>query len=51
VAGFFPETWSATRKTAWLDAWQNILISLASLPQPGQPVFPAVLKLPSLTKG
>ena len=51
VAGFFPEAWPTARRTVWLDAWQNILVSLATLPQPGRPVFPAVFKLPALTKG
>lgn len=51
VVGFFPETWPAARRTGWLDTWQNILVSLATLPQPGRPVFPSVLKLPTLTKG
>jgi hypothetical protein len=51
VAAFFPEDWSPARKTAWLDIWQNSVVSLATFPQPGRPVFPAVLKLPGLTKG
>ena len=49
VTAFFPDSWTAVRRSAWLDLWQSGFVPLLTYPRPGWPVvFPSVLR-PALT--
>ena len=52
AAVFFPESWPASRRGAWLDSWQSLFLSLSTFAHPGWPVvLPSVMRLGTLTKG